>query len=1138
MSQPKLTLRPPPNVDFVQGYPGIPPGGPDRPQAAVKGAIEVRVGQQGVKAKWVRIELRKIETLPGGGVANTFFDFVGQSPINLWQSPDDQYSTLHTNDFPFFIRIPESIPPTIALEKGAGIKYELIASVCVQGKKGFLRRDKPTVTATASVITIDKHELHSTWPIYLQPETRSHSQDGVTLVVERSHTCYGPGDRVVVMATVKSDTLHTVLLRGFEFMLRETTIFRAAPHTQGKKGSPQVKVSSIGEQKVPVNATLYGGTQHKAELSITVPPHHTSATINAARHIDINYVLTVKALMNTGQPVIMDLPVMISNWPRAVSAEAMRRIGHAFNVSLPGHPNGQTGSGQQFPAALMGNRATATPAAPAVSPSAPSSATPSHTHSSSIDKKSSISDLRSPTKPALGPYNTVPPNSDKTNYGYGSTNEFGERERKKTAEGTPVTFAAQTIGATGYGASRTRAGSGASNDVPVAAVRPRSSGGRTSNPTSRLTLVNTTEEELREIEAEAERAARRQPSTILESPVALEPSAQLSQTQAAPNQQRTTTPKTTTAAQKWISAAKEKEILYQRAVESVNRVQGTRISVDQSSQNGHGDAQSIKSATTPASAVSKPEKRWPSAEEEKAQARRFEEAKAAVVRARGQEAFEAASGSALSAAPVASGSARSPALSPGATIYSEAMAAINRPVTAGSTHSTGSVTSPYHSQPSQPVVTPTTPASTYGRDSSSGALPSAAEEKAMMARYYEAKTAVWQTQSAHYGRVPGNAGPDPVPYDALYPGQQAISPVSQVQPYPVSSLSVQPPPAGMPPAFVASGSSQHPILSEKERLRRHYEAQDAVAAQAQQPPPQWQPAPPPPQDYASSPPPGPYPELSPAGNPPPFSAPQTPLSAYAEKEMLRRKYEQQDAAAQGTPLPTPTPPPRTSQMINGSGGRGRPPPTPPISPNVMPGTPSSARPLTAAEEKARLKAMYEAEDRTAGARPPIPTQSPYPSPPPSNGYHDPTAVPRTTPSPQLPISAIPPPPPLAPKPPKEYIEETQQVDIRTTAKLQAIDAGELDPELASLAPSDHEAADVEETDARDNTFGPGTLSAAANPSSPGPTSTGFAPGLSRQSSFAPSVGGGPSRQTSLVAAPGTPRTVPPPPPLPPKVLIE
>jgi hypothetical protein len=39
--------------------------------------------------KWVRIELRKVETLPGGGAANTFYDFVGPSPVNLWSSPDE-----------------------------------------------------------------------------------------------------------------------------------------------------------------------------------------------------------------------------------------------------------------------------------------------------------------------------------------------------------------------------------------------------------------------------------------------------------------------------------------------------------------------------------------------------------------------------------------------------------------------------------------------------------------------------------------------------------------------------------------------------------------------------------------------------------------------------------------------------------------------------------------------------------------------------------------------------------------------------------------------------------------------------------------------------------------------------------------
>ena len=79
---------------LLSGYPGIPPG-PDRPQAAVKGSIELRAGHQGIKAKWVRIELRKVETLPGGGQANTFHDFVGQSPVNVWQT-SEEYGILET----------------------------------------------------------------------------------------------------------------------------------------------------------------------------------------------------------------------------------------------------------------------------------------------------------------------------------------------------------------------------------------------------------------------------------------------------------------------------------------------------------------------------------------------------------------------------------------------------------------------------------------------------------------------------------------------------------------------------------------------------------------------------------------------------------------------------------------------------------------------------------------------------------------------------------------------------------------------------------------------------------------------------------------------------------------------------------
>ncbi len=131
------------------------------------------MGPQGVKAKYVRVELRKIETLPGGA-QNSFYDFVGQSPIHLWQS-SEEYSMLHSVSppltfflslFPFllvphveyskiylstfeylsqFPRLSRSkvavspitrslgAPPDLSVCQ-AGIKYELVGQVCVQGK--------------------------------------------------------------------------------------------------------------------------------------------------------------------------------------------------------------------------------------------------------------------------------------------------------------------------------------------------------------------------------------------------------------------------------------------------------------------------------------------------------------------------------------------------------------------------------------------------------------------------------------------------------------------------------------------------------------------------------------------------------------------------------------------------------------------------------------------------------------------------------------------------------------------------------------------------------------------------------------------------------------------------------------------
>lgn len=184
--------------------------------------------------------------------------------------------------------------------------------------RGFFFKKKDTTLSTSHSIVIDKHELHSTWPVYAQPESRHVVEDLLILTVDRTHTCYGPGDRVKVLATFKNDGIPAAALRAFEFLLKETIIYRAGPNVSGKKGAPQVHVTPIGEQKVPVNMTVYQGQQHRAELGCFIPQTHTTTTVSAARHMDISYSINVKAVMGTGKPLLMELPVTVSNWPRYV----------------------------------------------------------------------------------------------------------------------------------------------------------------------------------------------------------------------------------------------------------------------------------------------------------------------------------------------------------------------------------------------------------------------------------------------------------------------------------------------------------------------------------------------------------------------------------------------------------------------------------------------------------------------------------------------------------------------------------------------------------------------------------------------------------------------------------------------------
>lgn len=161
--------------------------------------------------------------------------------------------------------------------------------------------------------------MHSNWPVYCQQSTLRRAQDGCTLVVDRCRTCYGPGDRICVVATLKSDELEDTLLREFQIVLREKTAFYPGPRIASVFAAPKIEASTICSSKLSINGALYVGAQHKAELTCTIPSSHSTSSLNTARYIEITYILTVRAILIGRPPIVLDLPVTVTNWPRCVS---------------------------------------------------------------------------------------------------------------------------------------------------------------------------------------------------------------------------------------------------------------------------------------------------------------------------------------------------------------------------------------------------------------------------------------------------------------------------------------------------------------------------------------------------------------------------------------------------------------------------------------------------------------------------------------------------------------------------------------------------------------------------------------------------------------------------------------------------
>ncbi|WWC64437.1 uncharacterized protein I303_107047 [Kwoniella dejecticola CBS 10117] len=353
MSHPcRLLLRAPPHLPFVQGYPGIPASPSiNRKAAGVHGQLELRVGSIPVKAKWVRVEIRKYESLPAGfpNAGTETWDHVGEI-LTVWKPSDSSKETqaIETSDFPFHLPLPLDIPPSAELPKSTGVRYELVAAICYKQKGGLFKKESYPILKISEPLIIVKNELHSAWPIYNQPSDpraiekgysriKKFSNDQLILTFHRPSLAFGPNDKIQFSASLKSTKSQAFKLKGFECTMYEViTSIPLSAESLGPKGgkkrkslqTPVVRSRPISTIKAAVDERIGLGGEKSARIEMLV--ERALVSVTSAKSLKVEYELEVKAVMDGLRDKVEMGGIMytVGVYGRGDAAQAIRDIGH------------------------------------------------------------------------------------------------------------------------------------------------------------------------------------------------------------------------------------------------------------------------------------------------------------------------------------------------------------------------------------------------------------------------------------------------------------------------------------------------------------------------------------------------------------------------------------------------------------------------------------------------------------------------------------------------------------------------------------------------------------------------------------------------------------------------------------------
>jgi hypothetical protein len=243
---------------------------------------------------------------------------------------------LEQADFKFWLPLPENIPPTVEFAKNTGVRYELVAALCYRQKGGVFKKESAPILKISEPLRILKHELHSAWPLYSVPDTRSvpGANGDVKMTVSRPSSAFGPTDRILLTGSLKSTRAKTFKFKGFECILHETlTTIPTPPNPASIKNKktkppaqPVTKSKVICSQKFPVDENMPNGAEKSSRMDMAIPADKLLVTVRNARLFNLTYELEVRAVCDSGiQDIkIGNIKYVVGPFARSHAQQAVR----------------------------------------------------------------------------------------------------------------------------------------------------------------------------------------------------------------------------------------------------------------------------------------------------------------------------------------------------------------------------------------------------------------------------------------------------------------------------------------------------------------------------------------------------------------------------------------------------------------------------------------------------------------------------------------------------------------------------------------------------------------------------------------------------------------------------------------------